>query len=239
MFDSIISETAPQWWAMLISIAVALLMGIVFAILYAKLKEHDSYYKDMPISFALFPFIVAVLVIGITLLTISFGGSGDLTTSRLLRAGGALLGCFLVLRFRSFPRSFEDLTYLFSLVGCGLLVGLGYLAFSGILYAVLIAMFIIFRLVGFPQISARRLNLKITIPEDLNYEGVFEETMKKYTVHYDLTKIKSSDMGTLFILNYEVTLAKNASLKDFIDEIRQKNSNLDIAVSKKKFISEE
>ena len=71
------------------------------------------------------------------------------------------------------------------------------------------------------------------------YEEIFDEVMKKYTVHYDLTRIKSSDMGTLFILNYELNLAKDVSLKEFLDEIRKRNGNLDITVAKKKFASEE
>ena len=238
MFEPIISETSPQWWAMLICILVALAMGLVFAILYAKLKQNDNYFKDMPITFTLFPFIVATLVVSIMLLTGSFD-LADPVYSRLFRAAGALVACFLFLRFRSFPRSFEDLTYIFSLIGCGLLAGMGYLILAGIFYAVLILVFVIFRLSGFPRISSRRLNVKITVPEDLNYEEIFDEVMKKYTVHYDLTRIKSSDMGTLFILNYELNLAKDVSLKEFLDEIRKRNGNLDITVAKKKFASEE
>lgn len=239
MFESIISDSSIQWWAVLICLVVALAMGLIFAILYAKLKQNDGYYKDMPICYALFPFIVTALIISITAIAISYSGSSDSTTARYLRAGGALLGCFLLLRFRSFPRNFEDLTYLFCLVGCGLLTGLGYLGYAAIFYGVIIIMFVVFHLTGFPAISSSRLNVKVTIPEDLNYEDAFDEIMKKYTTHYSLTKIKSSDMGTLFIINFEVTMKKEVSTKLFIDELRQRNGNLDIAVTKKKFMSEE
>lgn len=239
MFDTIIPDSSIEWWAILICLFAALAMGIIFALLYVKLKSNDGYFKDMPISFALFPFIIAGMTLAITFITALYTADADNVTSRYIRAGATLVGCFLILRFRSFPRNFEDLTYLFALVGCGLLCGMGYLTFAAIIFLVLIAVFFIFHLTGFPRVSPLKLNMKVTIPEDLNYEDVFEEVMNKYTTYHHLTKIKSSDMGTLFILNFEINLKKDTSIKEFIDQVRQRNGNLDVAVTKKKFMIDE
>ena len=94
---------------------------------------------------------------------------------------------------------------------------------------------IILRLINYPFISPRQFKLKVTIPEDLNYEHVFDDVFEKYLEVANLGKIRTSDLGTMFTLNYEIIFKKGASQKEFIDALRERNGNLNIQLTSKKF----
>ena len=232
LFESIIKETATEAQAIIL-LLVVIAMGVVFSVIYCLIKQKDGYFKDMPITLAVFPLIVCSLTLAISALTYSY--TGDIATVRFGRLSVALVTAFVMLKFRSQQRTTEDLTYLFGITGCALVVGMGYLWFGLLIFGLFAGLVVILYVTGFPLLSKRNLNLKVTIPEDLNYEHAFDDIFEKYTKKHNLTKVKTSDMGTMFVLNYEVILKSNVSNKEFIDEIRQRNGNLNVVLTVKKY----
>ena len=232
MLDSILSST-PTALEIIIIALMSLLGGIVFAAVYAHFKKKDGYYKDMIISFSLFPFIIAMAVVIVTLLTNEY--SGTQLTARIGRVAVALLSAVLILRFRSEQRNFEDLTFMLLLTIYALGTGLGYIGLSLILYFISLAVFAVFNIIGFPKQDKDHLLVSITVPESLNYPDAFEDIFAKYCVSHKLVNVKSTDLGSVFIIKYNVYMKKNASQKEFIDEIRVRNCNLNITVTMNDF----
>jgi len=70
--------------------------------------------------------------------------------------------------------------------------------------------------------------LRITIPESLDYDGLFDDLFEKYTKSCVLERVKTSNMGTLYELTYRVTLPDDHAPKAFLDELRCRNGNLNI-----------
>ncbi len=79
------------------------------------------------------------------------------------------------------------------------------------------------------------MQLKITVPENLNYQGLFDDILDKYTDSWDLRRVKTSDFGTLFEITYIINLKKAANQKAFIDELRCRNGNLNISLTLKEY----
>ena len=232
LFESIFNQTATPAQAIFLLI-VTVIIGLVFGVVYCVVKQKDGYFKDMPITLAVFPLIVCGLTLAISTITYSY--TGDITTVRYGRLSVALVTGFAMLKFRSQQRTTEDLTYLFGVTGCALILGMGYLYFGLVMFVFLTVLVIALYVLGFPVLSKRNLNLKVTIPEDLNYENAFDDIFEKYTKKHNLTKVKTSDMGTMFVLSYEIILKSKVSNKDFIDEIRQRNGNLNVVLTVKKY----
>lgn len=235
MLNSILSEQM-QFFQALICLLVTAVMSIAFSVIYCFLKQRDGYTKDIPLTFALLPVIVTGLTLMIFYAMTEVVGETTITV-RYGRVAVALLSAFIVVKFRSQQRTTEDLTYIVFLTGIGLINGLGYIYFNICLYVLFLIVFILLHVFHFPFMCKRNLNLKITIPEDLNYENAFDDLFNEYTTYNNLTKIKTSDMGTMFVLNYEIVLKKGKSTKQLIDSIRQRNGNLNVVLTVKKFTS--
>lgn len=218
----------PEFWQGLVLVLVAIAMGVIFAIIYAKLKQKDGFHKDVVISYALFPLIAAGLTLAIGAITANFEGTE--VTARAARIAIAVAGVFIVLRFRSEQRNFEDITYLFALTGVGFLIGMGYILFAAIFYALVVVIIIVLYLIGFPKDDPKYMTLRVTVPEDLSYENAFDDLFEKYTTYHKLERVKSSEMGTLITLDYQVKMKKDASQKEFQDELRTRNGNLNIVM---------
>ena len=148
--------------------------------------------------------------------------------------GVAVAGAFSLVRFRSVPGTAKEITMLFLAMGAGLIAGMGYLGFA-LLFAVIMCLLIILynRLdFGTKKNAAVYKTLHITIPEDLDYSGVFEEILEKYTSSYELVRVKTTNMGSLFRLTYDLVLKEITQEKDMIDQLRCRNGNLEITISK-------
>lgn len=233
MFTSWIENGSPTTLTVVTIILSALVMGILFGVIYCLLKRKDGFFKDMPITFAIFPVIVAIISMSTTAIFFAFGGTED--EARYGRVIVALFSAVIVLRFRSQQRTTEDLTYLFFLVGDSLLLGLGYVYLAYIFYLIVVALVVVLHLLHFPLVFTNDLNLKITIPEDLNYEEAFKEVFDSLTTSSKLVKVKTADLGSIFVLDYEITMKKGLSQKDLIDKIREINGNLNVVLTSKKF----
>ena len=215
IFDSIF-ETAgsvgPQEFV--ISLASALVAGMILSGLYIIRSRHTDSYA---VTVACLPAIVSVVIMAV---------SGD------IGAGIAVAGAFSLVRFRSAPGSAREMAVLFLAMASGLLCGMGLITYA-LLFASIVGMvfFILATLnYGGNRRNAADRTVKITIPEDLDYNSEIETVLSDYTSACELTKVKSVNMGSMFELTYKVTMNDIAKQKEFIDRIRVRNGNLEVAV---------
>ena len=200
----------------LLCMACALVAGLILAVGYAY---RSRYTRSFLVTLALLPAVVCVVIMMVN------GNVG---------AGVAVAGAFSLVRFRSVPGTAKEISMLFIAMGAGLIIGMGYLAY-GILFAVLMcAISTVYNLLdlGIKKNAAIYKTLNVTIPEDLDYSEVFESILRQYTKSWELVRVKTTNMGSLFRLTYDVTLKDPAQEKEMIDALRCRNGNLEITVSR-------
>ena len=199
----------------LLCLGVSLLLGLIVAAVYMFKNEHT---KSFLVTLALLPAVVCVVIMMVN------GNVG---------AGVAVAGAFSLVRFRSAPGSAKEIVTIFLAMGAGLIAGMGYLGFAALFIVIMCVMFLIYNAVASSAKSeAVNKTIKITIPEDLDYTGVFDDIFAEYTKKNELIKVKTTNMGSMFCLTYNVTLRDVTKEKQMIDCIRERNGNLEIMVSK-------
>lgn len=199
-----------------IAIGTAFIIGFIIAAVYMFMCKKEGYQKNFIIGLAMLPAVVAVVIL--------------LVGSNVARAF-SMAGAFALVRFRSAPGSAKDISIVFFTMAAGLACGLGYVTFVVVFTVVMLLVLIGATLMGFGDRRADRKQLKITIPENLNYSSVFDDIFDKYTSEYRLERVKTANMGTMFELTYDVRLKDNDNEKQFIDELRVRNGNLNIMMS--------
>ncbi len=200
----------------LLCLGVSLVLGLLMAISYVWKNPHS---KSFVITLALLPAVVCVVIMMVN------GNIG---------AGVAVAGAFSLVRFRSAPGSAKEIVTIFLAMGAGLIAGMGYLAFAALFTVIMCAILVIYTLAAQGSKSTRAIykTIKITIPEDLDYTGAFDDIFNEYTKNSELVKVKTTNMGSMFRLTYNVTLRDASREKQMIDKIRERNGNLEIMVSK-------
>lgn len=148
-------------------------------------------------------------------------------------ASVAVAGTFSLVRFRSAPGTAREICAVFLAMAVGLACGMGYVAFAAIFAVILALVTVAYDRVGFLEKRDGGVEkvLKVTVPEDLDYEGMFDDLFKKYTTRARLTSVKTSNLGSLNKLHYNVTMKKVGTDKEFIDELRCRNGNLEISLA--------
>lgn len=200
----------------LICLGAALLLGVVLAGAYSF---RSRYTKSFVTTLALLPAIVCVVIMMV---------NGNIGT------GVAVAGAFSLVRFRSAPGSAREITSIFLAMGTGLICGMGYIGYAALFTLILCIIFVLYNLMEFSPLgktSAYR-SLRITIPEDLDYTGAFDDIFSEYTKRCELTRVKTTNMGSMFRLNYSIILKDASKEKEFIDKLRTRNGNLEIMISK-------
>ena len=207
----------------LLCIGVSLLIGLIIALSY---MHKTRYTKSFVITLALLPAVVCVVIMMV---------NGNVGT------GVAVAGAFSLVRFRSIPGTAREIGMLFLAMGAGLITGMGYLGYAVLFTVILCAAFILY---GYLNLGTRKIattykTLNITIPEDLDYSNVFDNILSKYTSSYELTCVKTTNMGSLFRLTYDIVLKDASKEKEMIDLLRCRNGNLEINISKQSTITTE
>lgn len=198
----------------LLCVCSALLIGLILAGFY---MYRSRYTKSFVATLALLPAVVCVVIMMV---------NGNVGT------GVAVAGAFSLVRFRSVPGSAKEIGAIFLAMGTGLIVGMGYLGY-GFLCAVLLGFFsALYNRQNFGTKNNLYKTLHITIPEDLDYSDVFQPILKKYTSECELTMVKTTNMGSLFRLTYNLKLNSADKEKEMIDKLRCRNGNLEITISK-------
>ncbi len=199
----------------LLCILVALIIGGFISVVYTYKAK---YTKSFVLTLAMLPAIVCMVIMMVN------GNVG---------AGVAVAGAFSLVRFRSVPGTAKEIGTIFLAMAAGLVCGMGYLAYA-VLFTVIIGavMFALTAILKGAGSDSEKL-LNITIPESLNYTDVFDDLMEEYTDAYSLNSVKTTNMGSLFKLQYVVDLKDDKNEKAFIDALRTRNGNLEISIMKK------
>lgn len=200
----------------LLCVGASLVLGLIIAAAYAFKSRYTTSFLA---TLALLPPVVCVVIMMVN------GNVG---------AGVAVAGAFSLVRFRSAPGTAREIGALFLAMAAGLIAGMGYLAYAFLFSVILGGVSMLYSALGTKsggKIAAYK-TLRITIPEDLDYEGVFDDIFQEYTSAYELTGVKTANMGSLFRLTYDVVMRKQGNEKAMLDLLRQRNGNLEITVSK-------
>lgn len=200
----------------LLCIGISLLCGIILTLCYAF---RSRYTRSFLATLAMLPAVVCVVIMLVN------GNVG---------AGVAVAGAFSLVRFRSVPGTAKEITVLFLAMGAGLIAGMGYLGYAVLFTLILsgVTMLCSFMDFGAHKKASLYKTLTITVPEDLDYSEIFDSILKEYTTSYELIRVKTTNMGSLFRLSYNLTMKKNANEKMMLDALRCRNGNLEITVSK-------
>lgn len=200
----------------LLCLGCALVIGGILAGAYAC---GTKYTRSFVATLALLPAVVCVVIMMV---------NGNVGT------GVAVAGAFSLVRFRSVPGSAREIGAIFLAMCSGLVAGMGYLAYALLSALILGGIMLVYNRVDFGsrKNAARYRTLHITIPEDLDYSGVFDKILREYTSEYEVVQVKTTNLGSLFKLTYNLTLKDLEREKELIDALRCRNGNLEIAISR-------
>ena len=200
----------------ILCLGLSLVLGLVMAVSY---MYRTRYTKSFVVTLALLPTVVCVVIMLV---------NGNVGT------GVAVAGAFSLVRFRSVPGTAKEICALFLAMGAGLISGMGYLGFAVLFTLIMCGMFLLYDSLDFGAEKKKDLykTMNVTIPEDLDYTGVFDDIFTEYTIAHNLSRVKTTNMGSMFRLTYDITLKDAAREKEMIDKIRCRNGNLEITVSR-------
>lgn len=212
MFDTLNNLLTNLDLVKYITIIIGSLIGGAVLVITSKFKE--SYSSSFLNTVFLLPAIVATIILMV---------NGNLGT------GIAVAGAFSLVRFRSLPGTAKEIIIIFLAMGFGLIMGMGHLIYG---FVFLILIILANTLYKQTEKKEERI-LKITIPEDLNYNTLFDEVLNGYLTRYKLIEVKTTNMGSLFKLTYDIEFKNVEMEKELIDKLRIKNGNLEITSSLK------
>ena len=213
MLDSIfITQTAASFTLpqILICTFVSLFLGACVAWLYMR---RSTYSKSFVLTLALLPAMVQIVIMMV---------NGNLGT------GVAVMGAFSLIPFRSVPGTAREISSIFFAMALGLATGMGFVGYAVIFFVIIGGASLLFDISHFGEPKACERMIRITIPENLDYEGVFDDLFEEYTSFYELQQVRTTGMGSLFELRYRVRLRSPEVPKAFLDALRCRNGNLTI-----------
>lgn len=215
IFTSIITNGTFTGAQLGIATVTSLICGLIIAGTYS-VKNRCS--RSFAVTLVLLPAIVELVIILVN------GNIG---------AGVAVAGAFSLVRFRSAPGKGQEITSIFLAMAVGLATGMGYVGVA-VLFSVVVSLInLLLNVLKFGEAGDNFRTLKITVPENLDYEGKFEDIFNKYLSTYTFDEVKTSNMGSLYKITLSVVMKPNISSKDFLDEIRTRNGNLDISLGRR------
>lgn len=223
IFNSVLSNQSTASFtegSFFLCLSASIAFGLIIAFVYS-FKNSTS--KSFVMTLALLPAIVQVVIMLVN------GSIG---------AGIAVMGAFNLVRFRSVPGSAKEICSIFLAMAVGLATGMGYLLLAGILVVVICTIQLIFSFIKIGDKTSVKKELRITIPESLDYTGVFDELFEQYTKSNELVEVKTANMGSLYKLRYIVILKDQSQEKQFIDDLRCRNGNLEISCCRAAFNQE-
>ncbi|MCR5502738.1 MAG: DUF4956 domain-containing protein [Lachnospiraceae bacterium] len=214
VFSSILTNGSFTGSGFLISTLAAFACGLIIAGVY-MIKNRAS--RSFLLTLALLPPIVELVIILVN------GNIG---------AGVAVAGAFSLVRFRSAPGKGQEITGIFLAMAAGLAAGMGYIGVA-ILFSLLVsAILLLLNLTGFGRDDRGMRTLKITVPENLDFEGKFDDIFGRYLKSHTCDEVRTTNMGSLYRLTLSVVPKDGVSMKEFLDELRTQNGNLDISLGR-------
>lgn len=215
LFDTTTTSVIPVS-QFILCIAVSLMIGSAIAWVYTF---RSQYTKSFVVTLAMLPAVVCIVIMMVN------GNVG---------AGVAVAGAFSLVRFRSVPGTAKEIGTIFLAMATGLIAGMGYLGYAVLFSIIMVMVMLLCNIlgVGTHQKEVGDKTLRITIPEDLNYGSAFDDIFDRYTDRCDVISVKTSNMGSLYRLTYHVILKNVKQEKEFIDELRCRNGNLEISIAR-------
>lgn len=215
MFDSIINSSVSfDFPGAMICTLCSLILGIIIALAY---KIQDKASKNFLVSLTVMPVIVQIVIMLV---------NGN------LGAGVAIMGAFSLIRYRSAPGSAKEIAAVFLSMAIGICTGMGYVAFGAVMTLIICGVLILFSKTALLGKSGSEKQLKVTIPENLDYSGIFDDIFEKYTLANSLEKVKTVNLGSMYELVYRITEKDEKQEKQMLDEIRCRNGNLTVICGK-------
>ena len=218
MFTTILETTSTgtvSTEAGLTCIVTGIILGLVISLIYMFSDKEKKYSSPFAFSLAILPAIVTVVIMVV---------GSDI--ARAISLGGV----FALVRFRSVPGISEDITNVFFAMAVGLSTGMGYITIAVIVTVIIGLYYLVLGRMKFGVKRAVTKQLRVTIPENLDYEGIFDDLFSEYTKRYELERVRTTNLGTLYELTYIVDMKPGVSEKQFIDSIRCRNGNLNIVL---------
>ena len=219
MLETIIATTNGESFTLanaLIVIGASILLGFVISLAYMYTHKKEGYAPGFTLTLIMLPVIISIIIL--------------LVGNNVARAF-SLAGAFSIIRFRSAPGDPKDISYIFFTLAVGLACGMGYIGYGVIVTVILCIIMIVLDKIKFAVPKTKNMRLKILVPEDLNYEGVFDKILDSYSTNWATESVKTKDFGALFEISYKIHLKEGVSQKNLIDELRCKNGNLTIALT--------
>ena len=221
MLESLFSTTTEDTFTlmnMVVALVSALSLGFFISLVYLYIQKDDGYTPSFTVTLIILPAVVAVVIM--------------LIGSNVARAF-SLAGAFSLVRFRSAPGNPKDISYIFFSMGIGLACGMGYVLYAAVFALIVSIVMFILHVTHYAKKTTAGMQLKITIPENLNFQGLFDDILKKYANSWQMKRVRTTDFGTLFEIVYDINLKQSVSQKKLIDELRCRNGNLSIILTMK------
>lgn len=220
MLESILTTNAEgsiKVFPALICVGVAIVLGLIISIIYIMGSKKKRFSRNFAITLVLLPAIVAIVIM--------------LVGSNVARAF-SMAGAFALVRFRSVPGDSKDIATVFFAMAVGLAAGLGFVTFAGIVTLLIGVVYYLLIVTKYGEVRNNDKTLKITIPENLNYQGAFDDLFNEFALDFELEKVRTTNLGSMYELTYSVIMKKDVDEKKFIDKIRSRNGNLNIVLCK-------
>ncbi|MBE6688032.1 MAG: DUF4956 domain-containing protein [Ruminococcaceae bacterium] len=210
MFNSILTYNPVTTLPVLICMSAAVVLGIVIMLIY---RTQGYYSSSFMLTLAVIPAVVQAVILVV---------NGNLGTAV------AVAGAFSLVRFRSLAGSAKEITFVFYAMAAGLICGMGYVLFAIIFVLVVGLLVIILSKLSILEASSSTRQLKINIPENLDYSDMFDDLFEKYLKYVKLERVRTTNLGSMFELTYNIRLKDVKKEKSFIDDLRCRNGNLTI-----------
>ncbi|MCL2526943.1 MAG: DUF4956 domain-containing protein [Defluviitaleaceae bacterium] len=214
MLDTLTSSITTGETQLFIALAIctfaSLILGLGVAMVY---RYKSAYSQGLATTLVLMPALVQIVIM------LASGNIG---------VGIALAGAFALIRFRSVPGNARDIGHLFLSMGLGFVTGLGYIFIAFMFFIIIGCASLLLTATNFAKDGYSNKTLRIKIPENLDYEGLFDEVLEKYAASYELENVRTTQMGSLYELTYSIRLKSPSIPKALLDELRVRNGNLNI-----------
>lgn len=213
-----VTTATPDAKSILIVLLLGVLVGFLISLLYIITHRKSGYSQSYVMTLLILPPIVAIV----------------LSMINSMASALSLAGVFTLCRYRTIPGDPKDITYVFFAMASGVICGIegaGHVWLIFLFYIIVAAVLLLVEFCGYGKCKTSSMTLKITIPEDMNYTGLFDEVLNKNTISWKLRRVKTTNFGSLFELIYSIEMKNNVDQKQFIDEIRTMNGNLTVILT--------
>ena len=220
MLESIFSSSTAtiDFGSCIVCIAVAIILGVVISIVHKITSKKTS--SNFLMALVALPALVQIVILLV---------NGNLGTSL------AVAGAFSLIRFRSMQGNAKEMISVFWAMAVGLALGMGYIVYSVIFTVIIAVLMIVITKIANRKENVTDRKLKIIVPESLDYENVFDDLFDEFTKSRELEKVKTTNMGSMYELIYNVNMKEEKSPKAFMDEIRTRNGNMLVALERQEY----